>query len=49
MAMWVEDDGESEGSLVMREIRGATFPDTKVGRLPSGLSTREYLKNRLRK
>jgi hypothetical protein len=48
-AVRAEDEGGSKCRLVMRRIRGATFPDAKAGRLPSGLSSREHLKNRLRK
>jgi hypothetical protein len=45
----VEDEGKSECHFVMRRIQGSTSPDAKAGRLPSGLSSREHLKNRQRK
>jgi hypothetical protein len=45
---WVKEDGESEGSSVMREIEvehRAILLHTKVGRLPSGSCLRDNLIN----
>ena len=49
MALRVKDEGESERRPLMGRIRGATFPGTKVSRLPSGLASRESGANRPRK
>ena len=52
MGLRVEEEGESEGRPVMGRIgvaQRATSPHAKAGRLPSGLSSRESLANRLRR
>ena len=49
MEVRVEEEGESEGRPVMGRILGATFPDAKAGRLPSGFLLRESLANRHRR
>ena len=38
---WVKEVGKSEGHPVMGWIRVQTLPDTKVGRLPTGVESRE--------
>lgn len=47
--MWVKEVGESECSLVMKEIRveaeQLTLPGLKKSRLPTGVYLRENLKN----
>ncbi|RQS76981.1 hypothetical protein DID96_01520 [Burkholderia sp. Bp8963] len=45
LAEWVKEVGESERRVVMAGIRAETSPDTKVGRLPTGLSSRDSLHN----
>jgi hypothetical protein len=45
----VEEEGGSESWSVIDQIEGATFPHAKASRLPSGLSARERLSNRLRR
>ena len=49
-AAWsAKDEGRSEGQPVIDWIEGATFLHAKASRLPSGLSARERLTNRLRR
>ena len=38
---WVKEVGKSECHPVMGWIRVQTLPDTKVGRLPTGVESRE--------
>ena len=48
MDMQVKEAGESECISVMAIIRVSTLLDTKVGRLPAGLSLQENLENHLK-
>src|SRR5215472_8385847 len=47
MAWSAKDEGGSEGHPVTGWIEGVIVPHAKAGRLPSGLSARERLSNRL--
>ena len=50
LMVWsAEDEGGSERPPVMGGIEGEIFPHAKASRLPSGLSARERLTNRLRR
>ena len=44
-----QDDGKSEGHTVIVWIGVATSLHAQAGRLPSGLSAREHMANRLRR
>ena len=43
--MWVKEVGKSEGRIVTIWIEVQTLPHTKVGRLPTGVSSREFWTN----
>jgi hypothetical protein len=45
----VKDEGTTEGWSVIDQIEVAISPHAKAGRLPSGLSARKRLSNRLRR
>jgi hypothetical protein len=49
MAELVEEEGKSEGWSVIDQIEVGISPHAKAGRLPSGLSARKRLINRLRR
>jgi len=45
MGVWVKEVGESERRVVMVRIRVAISLDAKAGPLPTGLSSRDNLRN----
>jgi hypothetical protein len=49
MPQQAQDDGKSEGQTVIVWIGVATSLHAQAGRLPSGLSAREHMANRLRR
>jgi hypothetical protein len=49
MGLWAKECGKSEGRPVMGRIGVEIALSAKAGRLPQGLSSREYLRKRYRR